>query len=98
MSLIKRSLSIYGHATSLAMEADYWAVVDYIAARDELSLAGLIKQLDDARIQQKFARGLAAYIRIWAVKLMIHDDALRAHLKALPENRSPENRSHENTS
>jgi len=83
MSLIKRSLSIYGHATSLAMEAEYWSVVDYIAARDALSLANLIKQLDDQRIVQKFSRGLAAYIRIWAVDLMIHDDDLRDHLKNL---------------
>lgn len=83
MSLIKRSLSIYGHATSLAMEAEYWSVVDYIAARDALSLASLIKQLDDQRIVQKFSRGLAAYIRIWAVDLMIHDDDLRDHLKNL---------------
>ena len=81
MSLIKRSLSIYGHATSLAMEAEYWAVIDYVAARDERSLASIIKELDDRRVAEKYSRGLAAYIRVWAVRLMIHDGDLNSHLK-----------------
>ena len=81
MSLIKRSLSIYGHATSLAMEAEYWAVIDYVAARDERSIAAIIKELDDARIAEKYSRGLAAFIRVWAVRLMIHDDNVRNALK-----------------
>ena len=84
MSLIKRSLSIYGHATSLALEAGYWGVIDYIAARDERSIASLIKELDDARIVKKYPRGLAAYVRVWAVDLIIHDDGLRNHLKLQP--------------
>lgn len=82
MSLIKRSLSLYGHATSLAMEAEYWAVIDYICVRDSFSVAALIKQLDDDRIENKYGRGLAAYIRVWAVRLMIEDDNLRSHLRA----------------
>ena len=81
MSLLKRSLSIYGHATSLALEAEYWAVIDYIAARDERSIAAIIKALDDTRVAEKYPRGLAAYVRVWAVRLMIEDDELRAHLK-----------------
>ena len=82
MSLLKRSLSIYGHATSLALEAEYWAVIDYVAARDERSIAAIIKALDDTRVAEKYLRGLAAYVRVWAVRLMIEDDKLRAHLKA----------------
>jgi len=85
MSLIKRSLSIYGHATSLALEAEYWAVIDYRASHDGVSVSALIKRLDDARIAEKYSRGLAAYMRVWAVRLMINDDALRRHLKAMFE-------------
>lgn len=81
MSLIKRSLSIYGHQTSLAIEAQYWAVIDFIAAKDEVSVSALIKTLDDERTSQKYGRGLAAYIRVWAVNLIIHNDAVRDHLK-----------------
>ncbi|MEP6343353.1 MAG: ribbon-helix-helix domain-containing protein [Maricaulaceae bacterium] len=83
MSLIKRSLSIYGHQTSLAIEAQYWTVIDFIAARDEVSVSALIKTLDDERIAQKYGRGLAAYIRVWAINLIIHDDAVRDHLQTV---------------
>jgi len=86
MSLIKRSLSLYGHATSLAMEAEYWRVVDYIARQNELSVAALIKRLDDERIDQKYGRGLAAFIRVWAIGQIIHDDDVRRHLQDLPMN------------
>jgi predicted DNA-binding ribbon-helix-helix protein len=81
MSLIKRSLSIYGHATSLALEAEYWAVIDYISRRDDISVSALIKRLDDERVSVKYGRGLAAFIRVWAVRLMIEDADLRDHLK-----------------
>lgn len=87
MSLIKRSLSLYGHATSLALEADYWAVIDYIASRDARSVASLIKELDDDRIAEKYSRGLAAYVRVWAVDLIIHDDVLHRHLKNITPRR-----------
>ena len=84
MSLIKRSLSIYGHQTSLALEAEYWAVIDYIAGRDERSIASLIKELDDTRIETGYGRGLAAYIRVWAIRHMIDisdkGENLRTHL------------------
>ena len=63
------------------MEAEYWAVIDYVAARDERSIAAIIKELDDARIAEKYSRGLAAFIRVWAVRLMIHDDNIRNALK-----------------
>ena len=84
MSLIKRSLSIYGHQTSLAIEGQYWTVIDFIAARDDVSISALIKTLDDERIAQKYSRGLAAYIRTWAVNLIIHNDQVRDHLQNGP--------------
>ena len=82
MSLIKRSLSLYGHSTSLALETEYWAVIDYIATRDARSVASLIKILDDRRIAENYARGLAAYIRVWAIGKIIADDAIRDSVKS----------------
>ncbi len=81
MSLIKRSLSLYGHSTSLAMEVEYWRVIDFTAQRGGLSVAALIKRLDDDRIDQRYGRGLAAFIRVWAVNQIIYDDEVREALK-----------------
>lgn len=47
--LKKRSILLAGHATSLALEPEFWAVLDEMAATERLSLAGLIARLDQTR-------------------------------------------------
>jgi predicted DNA-binding ribbon-helix-helix protein len=47
--LRKRSLNLSGHATSVALEPEFWAVLDAMAADRGLSLAGLIGEIDQAR-------------------------------------------------
>lgn len=49
MALLKRSLSLHGHRTSLALEPEFWAVVDAYADAANKSLAGLIAEIDDNR-------------------------------------------------
>lgn len=63
----KRSISLYGHRTSIALETPFWAVIDDAAAEAGLSLAAMICALDDARVGAKSPLGLAAYLRVWAV-------------------------------
>jgi predicted DNA-binding ribbon-helix-helix protein len=47
--LKKRSLLLAGHATSLALEAEFWAVLEAMAADQGLSLAGMIARIDEER-------------------------------------------------
>lgn len=47
--LSKRSLSLSGHRTSLALEEAFWLELERIAARDGLSLPALVGQIDAAR-------------------------------------------------
>lgn len=49
MSLRKRSLVLSGHATSVALEPEFWAVLERLAAERSLSLAGLFVELDQGR-------------------------------------------------
>ena len=63
----KRSISLYGHRTSVALETPFWAALEDTAKAQDLSLAGLLCELDDARIAAKSELGLAAYLRIWAM-------------------------------
>lgn len=64
----KRSVSIHGHATSVALEPEFWAEVDQAAADEALSVSALIRQLDDTRLVEKPEQGLASYIRVWVLK------------------------------
>jgi len=45
----KRSLSIAGHRTSIALEPEFWAALDEMAAEKSQTLAGLIRDIDENR-------------------------------------------------
>ena len=53
--LQKRSLVLAGHATSLALEPEFWAVLQALAATRGLSLAGLIADIDAGRGERPLA-------------------------------------------
>jgi predicted DNA-binding ribbon-helix-helix protein len=47
--LKKRSVTLAGHATSVALEPEFWAVLDRIAAERNLSQTGLLVWIDKTR-------------------------------------------------
>lgn len=53
--LHKRSLSLAGHATSLALEPEFWAVLEAMAAERGVSLAALVASLDEGRGERPLA-------------------------------------------
>jgi predicted DNA-binding ribbon-helix-helix protein len=54
-TLKKRSVLLSGHATSIALEPEFWAVLDAMAAERETSLAQLIISIDRARGERPLA-------------------------------------------
>lgn len=64
--LRKRSVLLSGHATSIALEPEFWAVLDEMAATEGASLAGLIGRIDDARGDS----GLASACRLAALAFL----------------------------
>jgi predicted DNA-binding ribbon-helix-helix protein len=62
-SLRKRSLQLSGHATSIALEPEFWSVLEAMAGAERLSLAALIGRIDDARA----GRPLASACRVAAL-------------------------------
>ena len=63
----KRSVSIHGHATSVALEPEFWAEVDMIARARGVSVSGLLRELDDRRLAERPDQGLASYVRVWVL-------------------------------
>jgi predicted DNA-binding ribbon-helix-helix protein len=63
VSLRKRSVQLSGHATSIALEPEFWAVLETMAQTQGLSLAGVIGRIDDARA----GRPLASACRLAAL-------------------------------
>ena len=55
MPLVKRSLSLAGHRTSVSLEPEFWAEIDRAAAEQGDSLAGLVGAIDIARGEVEMA-------------------------------------------
>ena len=63
MMLKKRSFSLAGHRTSVALEPEFWAVIDAAALAQGKALAALVAQIDASR----GARPLASALRLYAL-------------------------------
>lgn len=64
--LEKRSLSLSGHRTSVALEPAFWEVLLRIAAARGLSLQALVAEVDAARIESGIP--LASALRLLALR------------------------------
>jgi predicted DNA-binding ribbon-helix-helix protein len=64
--LSKRSFSLAGHRTSIALEPDFWAALQDEAARRQVSLAALVVELDAARAED--GGPLASALRVFALR------------------------------
>lgn len=63
--LIKKSFSIAGHRTSVALEAEFWAVLEASARQAGTTLAGFVIAVDAERAE---TRPLASALRVRALK------------------------------
>ncbi len=61
--LKKRSVNLAGHATSVALEPEFWAVLETMARDRRISLAALIAELDSNRGESL----LASFCRLSAL-------------------------------
>lgn len=66
MPLLKRSLSLAGHRTSISLEPDFWAELDRLARDQGQSLASLIGEIDAAREGEP----LASSVRVWVLQAL----------------------------
>jgi predicted DNA-binding ribbon-helix-helix protein len=61
MSLKKRSFTLSGHRTSVALEQEFWAVIDQAAQAQGKALAALVAQIDASRGDRPLASALRLY-------------------------------------
>ena len=62
--LVKRSFTLAGHRTSVALEAEFWQVLTALAAERRCSLAALVAAVDAGRPPE---RPLASALRVHAL-------------------------------
>ena len=64
--LRKRSISLSGHATSLALEPEFWAVLEAMAAAEGVNLSSLIVGIDRGRAPRPLASACRTAALGWA--------------------------------
>ncbi len=65
--MIKRSVVVQGHATSVRLEPEFWAIIDDICKKQNISLSQLIISIEK---QQQARQNLASQLRVFCLKSM----------------------------
>ena len=63
--MIKRSLTLNGHRTSVALEAPFWQALEDIAHQQSLSLPALVARIDRTRSDNT---SLSSALRVFALQ------------------------------
>ena len=63
----KRSVTLQGHPTSITLEDEFWSLLKQIAEIKNQSIASLIDQIDEQRLETT-SGGLSSAIRVYVLK------------------------------
>lgn len=66
--LAKRSVVLAGHATSVALEPEFWAILDRIAQTRSLSKAQLLADIDAGRGRRPLASACRLLALNWVAE------------------------------
>ena len=61
----KRSLTIVGHRTSIALEPEFWDALEAIAKEREISLPALIVEIDEQRENANLSSSIRIAVLNW---------------------------------
>lgn len=64
----KRSITLKGHRTSIALEDEFWAALETLAEERNRSLASVIADIDRKRMTQTPPPGLASALRVFVLR------------------------------
>lgn len=60
--LVKRSFRLAGHATSVALEPEFWVVLADLARQQARSLSALVAEIDSRRADRNLASALRVHV------------------------------------
>ena len=65
--LQKKSVTLSGHETSVALEPEFWAALQAMAAEQQLGVAQLVRTLDESRRDRPLASACRVAALAWAL-------------------------------
>jgi len=68
-AIVKRSVTIAGHSTSISLEESFWNGLSRIARTEKVSVAALLRRIDALRSEEGELRGnLSSAIRVFVLQ------------------------------
>jgi predicted DNA-binding ribbon-helix-helix protein len=64
--LKKRSITLSGHATSVALEPEFWTVLEAVARAENANLSTLLGRIDEGRAGRPLASACRLAALMWA--------------------------------
>ncbi len=64
------SVTLHGHRTSVSLEPEFWLALKQAAKQDGLSVASLIQQIDDKRLNAGLPSGLSSALRVYLLQYL----------------------------
>ena len=64
------SVTLHGHRTSVSLEKEFWVVLKHAAEQKGLSVAALIQNIDDERLNAGLPSGLSSALRIYLLQYL----------------------------
>jgi predicted DNA-binding ribbon-helix-helix protein len=75
-SVVKRSIVVAGHKTSVSLEDDFWAVLKGIATENDLTLSGLVGQIDADREHGNLSSAIRLFVLRFYRRRLEEQDAI----------------------
>jgi predicted DNA-binding ribbon-helix-helix protein len=66
-AIVKRSVTIAGHSTSISLEEPFWRGLSRIAAAEGVSVAGLLRRIDAGRAAGEAKGNLSSAVRLFVL-------------------------------
>ncbi|MBY0462212.1 MAG: ribbon-helix-helix domain-containing protein [Alphaproteobacteria bacterium] len=66
--ILKRSITISGHSTSIFIEDEFWQALKEIATEKEISVPALIGEIDMSSINSENTTNLSSRIRVYILQ------------------------------
>ena len=67
-AIIKRSLVIAGHQTSISLEEPFWRLLKHCAANADLSVAAMVAQIDRERQGVNLSSAIRVHLLEWVME------------------------------
>jgi predicted DNA-binding ribbon-helix-helix protein len=61
-AIMKRSIILHGHKTSVSLENEFWEGLNELAAQHRMNVSNLVRHIDDARKSGNLSSAIRVYV------------------------------------